>query len=122
MVILCSGLGGGARYLLDGWIMGQTGPGFPYGTISINILGSFLISVIMAMSLSASVISPDLRLALTTGVMGGFTTYSSFNYATVSFLQQGAILLGVLNIVVTVPLCLFAGYLGLLTGRWLVGA
>ena len=67
-------------------------------------------------------ISADTRLALTTGVMGGFTTYSTFNYETVAFWQQGGWLFGSLNIAVTVVLCLAAGGLGLWVGRWIAPA
>jgi CrcB protein len=122
LVILCGGLGSGARYLLGGWVMSFAGPRFPFGTITINLIGSFLIAAIMAVSLNSNLIGGDLRVALTTGVMGGFTTYSSFNYESLALFQQGAVLLGLLNILVTVFGCLIAGWLGFLTGRILVGA
>lgn len=120
LVIVCGGMGSGARYLLGGWIAGSLGSGFPYGTIFINAVGSFLIVVIMRLSLSTDLIAPDLRIALTTGVIGGFTTYSTFNYESISLFQQGAWLLGALNIVVTVFVCLVAGALGLAVARWIV--
>ncbi len=72
LVALCGGFGSGARYLLGGWIAQSLGSVFPFGTIAINAIGSFLIAVIMYLSLTANVIGPDLRLALATGVMGGF--------------------------------------------------
>jgi fluoride exporter len=120
LVVLGSGLGGGARYLVAGWFIKALGVSFPFGTIAINTIGSLLIGLIMEVALNTNLISGDMRVALTTGVLGGFTTYSTFNYETVSFLQQGAMLLGTLNIVVTVVLCLLAGVVGSLLGRWLV--
>jgi CrcB protein len=120
LVFIFGGAGSACRYLLGGWIVELAGPVFPYGTITINTLGSFLIALIMAISLNSTLISPDVRIALTTGVMGGFTTYSTFNYESVSLFTQGALLLGALNILVTVLMCLVAGFAGLALGRWLV--
>lgn len=122
LVLLCGGLGSVARYLLGGWVVSFAGPRFPYGTITVNTLGSFLIAAIMAASLHSNLIGGDLRVALTTGLMGGFTTYSSFNYESLALFQQGAVLLGSLNILITVMACLTAGWLGLMAGRALVGA
>ena len=120
LVFLGSGFGGGARCLLGGWFIHNFGVAFPFGTVAINAIGSFLVGLIMHLSLSTTLISSDLRLTLTTGVLGGFTTYSTFNYETISLFQQGATLLGVLNLLVTVILCLIAGAAGLLLGRWWV--
>jgi len=75
LVFFGSGAGGVARFLIASWAVKTLGPAFPYGTIAINAIGSFLIVIIMQVSLRTDLIGPDLRLALTTGVMGGFTTY-----------------------------------------------
>lgn len=120
-VCLGGAFGTGARYLLGGWAQRALGPAFPYGTTMINLLGSFLIVVIMHLSLERGVIQPDLRIVLTTGVMGGFTTYSSFNYESLRFMQEGAWGLAALNVGVTVVGCLVAGGLGLLCARALAG-
>jgi len=122
LVILGGGFGSGARYLVGGWVAQALGSAFPYGTIGINALGSFLISVVMYLSLTAGAITPDLRLLLATGIMGGFTTYSTFNYESLAFFQQGAWLLGALNILATVFVCLAAGAIGLMLSRWAFGA
>ena len=122
LVMLGGGFGSGARYLVGGWVAQALGSAFPYGTIGINALGSFLISVVMYLSLTAGAITPELRLLLATGVMGGFTTYSTFNYETLAFFQQGAWLLGALNILATVFVCLAAGAIGLMLSRWAFGA
>lgn len=116
LVFLGSGLGGVGRYLMALWIGRTFGTAFPYGTIAINTIGSFVIVVIMQLGL-AHKISPDARLLLTTGVIGGFTTYSTFNYETMAFWQQGGWVAGGLNIGVTVLLCLVAGGLGVWVGR-----
>jgi CrcB protein len=121
-ICIAGAVGTGARYLLGGWILRLAGPAFPWGTLTINFLGSFLIGAIMEVALAVEAFPPTLRLALTTGLMGGFTTYSTFNYETLQYLQEGALWLGGLNLGSTVVSCLVAGRLGVLTGRWLVGA
>jgi fluoride exporter len=96
LVCLGGAAGTGARYLVGGWVAQALGPAFPWGTLAINASGSFLISAIMHLGLVAGVVAPELRVFLTVGVMGGFTTYSSFNYETLSYLERGAWALGVL--------------------------
>jgi len=117
MICGAGAVGTGARYLLGGWAQRALGTGFPYGTLIINALGSFFIVIIMYLGVERGVISPDLRLTLTTGLMGGFTTYSTFNYETIRLFQNGALGLGALNIAATVLVCLLAGGLGVLVCR-----
>ena len=116
-VCLAGAFGTGARYLLGGWAQRTLGTSFPYGTTMINIIGSFLLVVIMVLGLERGVIGADLRVVLATGVMGGFTTYSTFNYETLRYVQQGAWGMAALNVVITVFACLIAGGLGLVCAR-----
>jgi CrcB protein len=120
-VCLGGALGTGARYALGGWAQRALGTAFPYGTTMINLLGSFLIVIIMHLGLERGVVSADVRIVLTTGVMGGFTTYSSFNYESIRFMQSGAWGMAALNVAVTVVGCLVAGGLGLLCARGIGG-
>ena len=120
-VCLGSALGGGARYLVSLGALRWLGPGFPYGTLAVNLIGSFLISAIMHVALTTTWISPGMRLFLTTGVMGGFTTYSAFNYETLALATDGEWLLAATNIVVTLAVCALAGILGLAVARLAVG-
>jgi CrcB protein len=120
-ICLGGALGTGARYLLSGWLAEAWGPGFPVGTLAINVLGSFLLGLIMQVALTTELIPPTLRLFLSTGLIGGFTTYSSFNYETLKLFQDSAWGLGALNLAVTVLSCLGAGLLGLHAGRLLFG-
>lgn len=121
-VCLGGAAGTGARYLLSGWLLRAAGPGFPWGTLAANVVGSFLLGAIMQVALATQLLSPTLRVALTTGLLGGFTTYSTFNYETLQYFQQNDWLLGSLNLGATVLSCLLAGVLGILTGRLLVGS
>ena len=90
-ICLGGGIGTGARYLLSGWLLAAFGTAFPYGTLAVNLIGSFLLGAIMHVALTTNWIAPVLRVALTTGVMGGFTTYSTFNYETLQYLREEAL-------------------------------
>jgi CrcB protein len=118
-VCLGSALGGGARYLLSLGALRLLGPSFPYGTLTVNVLGSFLIGLLMHLGLEA-LVSPTARIFLTTGVMGGLTTYSTFNYETLRLAADGDWHLAAVNVTATLLTCLVAGALGLASGRALV--
>jgi len=94
------------------WVLRWLGTGFPYGTFAVNVLGSLLLSVLMFVGTETTVLGPTLRVALTTGVMGGFTTYSTFNYETLGYLQEGAWLLALGNVLATVSTCLVVAWAG----------
>ncbi len=120
-VCLGGAAGTGARYLISGWALAVLGTSFPWGTLAVNVIGSFLIGAIMHVGLTTQLISPGLRLALTTGVLGGFTTYSAFNYETLKYLQDGARLYAFANIALMLIGCLAAGAAGLWVARLFVG-
>ncbi len=120
-ICLGGACGTGARYLLSGFVLRVLGPGFPYGTLAVNVVGSFLLGAIMHVGLETQALVPTLRVALTTGALGGFTTYSTFNYETLGYLQEGRVALALANVAATVLLCLLAGIAGLWLGRALVG-
>ena len=116
------GLGGAtgtwARWLLSGWLLRSLGSAFPYGTVAVNVIGCFLMGTIMVVGTQTEAISETARLALTVGVMGGFTTYSTFNYETIEYARQGAWGIAAANLSVTFLSCVISGLLGLATGRW----
>jgi len=119
LLLVCIGgaLGSGARYLFGGWALRALGPTFPFGTLGVNLIGSFLIMVVMQLGLAKGLIAPNLRLFLVTGVMGGFTTYSSFNYETLQLLRTGTPGLALLYIASTMLGCLATGAGALLLTR-----
>ncbi|HEU5077325.1 MAG TPA: fluoride efflux transporter CrcB [Polyangiaceae bacterium] len=121
-VCLGSGLGGGARYLVSLGITRLLGQSFAYGTLTVNTIGSFLIGVLMYLGVTGTALSPVLRLALTTGVLGGFTTYSTFSYETFRYLQEGAWWTALVNVMVTLLGCLLATFLGWTLSKWLFAA
>jgi CrcB protein len=121
LVCLGGAIGTGARYLVATTAPRLLGTSFPYGTLTVNVLGSFCLGAIMHVGLTTTLISPTMRVVLSTGVMGGFTTYSTFNYETLELMRQGAFWLAGLNIVTTVVLCLLGGAMGAFLARWTVG-
>ncbi len=121
LVCLGGALGSGARYLVSTWAARALGPDFPRGTLIVNVTGSFLLAAIMTASLSTDAVPPELRLFLGAGILGGFTTYSSFNYETIALVQQGSPGLAALNLGLTVLGCLGAGLAGVVAVRWLAG-
>lgn len=120
-ICLGGAIGTGARYLVSGWALRRFGTSFPYGTLAVNLTGSFLIGAIMHAALTTALLPPAVRLVLVVGILGGFTTYSSFNYETLHYFLEGAWLLGFLNIVIMVAACLAAGAAGLASARWVFG-
>ena len=116
LVCLGGAIGTAARYATALWVPSLLGSSFPFATLLVNFVGSFLLSFIMQLSVPS-----DLRAMLTTGVMGGFTTYSTFNYETTEFLHEGAWALAAANILGTVAICLAAGFAGAAAARMLGG-
>jgi fluoride exporter len=109
------------RYLLSGWLAKAVGPDFPYGTLAVNLIGSFAIGVLMWIGVNTAALGPDSRLALTTGVLGGFTTYSAFNFETLQLLQARAWRVAALYVGLTLLGCLLVGWLGWSGAAWLGG-
>lgn len=118
-LIVCGAgaVGCGARYVLSMWSAKRFGTAFPYGTLIVNILGSFLIALVLETAARKASFPPNLRLALATGFLGGMTTYSSFNYETTALASTGNLARAAANIAITVIGCLVAGYLGILLAR-----
>jgi CrcB protein len=115
-------VGCGVRYVVSLWAGERFGTAFPYGTLIVNVVGSLLIAFVLELSLRVANFPPNLRLALTTGFMGGLTTYSSFNYETTALADNGAWGRAALNVGVTVFGCLLAGLAGLWLARRIAGS
>ena len=118
-LLICVGgaIGTGLRYLTAVAAVRWFGPELPYGTLIVNLAGSFMIGFVQQMSADTVLVPEDARLFLTTGIMGGFTTYSAFSYETVRLLQVGAWLYAALNVVVTTGACLALCALGMTLAR-----
>ena len=114
-------LGALARYGLGGLVQKITGPGFPYGTLIINVLGCLAIGFIMQIALNTDIIPATLRIVVTIGFLGAFTTFSTFSYETIMLLEDGALAPALLNIGANVGLGLIATFSGLVLGRITLG-
>jgi CrcB protein len=119
VVLAGGGLGSLARYLTSTWMAGRFGPAFPWGTFTVNLAGSFLIGLIATLADERGAITPQTRLLLVVGVLGGFTTFSSFSLETMRLAEQGELAPALLNVVGNVVLGLVAVVLGVATGRLL---
>ena len=126
-ISLGGALGTAARVLLAGWVQRSSaawspwGLALPLGTISVNLIGSFALGFLMQMGLDRGGEPSTLRLALGTGVLGGFTTYSTFNYETLALFQDGSPGYAWANLGATLLGCLAASGLGVALGRRIFG-
>ena len=113
--MLLIGIGGflGAilRYLVSGWIQNMNS-GFPVGTLGVNFIGSFFISLVMYLSEYRGLFSEETRIFLAIGLLGAFTTMSTFSYESFRLLEQREISLLAVNVIGTIMLTLLAVYLG----------
>jgi CrcB protein len=113
-VLLGSALGGVARFFLSGLIGSQFGEAFPWGTVLVNITGSFVIGFVAGLSAPGGrvALSPAMRLFLMTGVCGGYTTFSAFSLQTFTLLGDGHWGKAGANVVGSVGACVLATWLG----------
>jgi len=117
-VVLGGGAGSALRYWMQGLVHDKFGSGFPYGTLTVNVIGSFLIGFLMISMEERFLSNPSLRLLLTIGLLGGFTTFSSFSYETMALARDGELLRAFANIGFTVFTCLLATWAGMRIGKW----
>ena len=120
--LIAVGIGGGigavARYAIGAIFVQRFGPGFPWGTFFINVTGSFLIGVIAQLALTRSFgITPTVRLFAATGVLGGYTTFSTFSLDTMVLVGDGAALPAALYAVGSVAAGILAAYAGQIVAR-----
>ncbi|PIP02574.1 MAG: fluoride efflux transporter CrcB [Zetaproteobacteria bacterium CG12_big_fil_rev_8_21_14_0_65_54_13] len=115
---------GGAAGAVMRWLMASAvqrlaGGAFPWGTFAVNALGSFLLGFLFVWLIERSTASELLRLAITVGFLGAFTTFSTYSLESVRLLQEGAMQMAFANIVGQVVVCLSLTWLGVQCARWL---
>ena len=116
--------GGGAfgavmRYGASLGVYSFFGRGFPYGTLFVNVTGSLLMGVLSVLMLERFNVGPEWRAAILVGLLGSFTTFSTFSIETLNLLEQGEMIKASANIVLSVVVCLAAVWLGINLGRQL---
>lgn len=114
-------LGAISRYLLGGWISDFTHGRFPYGTLAINVSGSFVLGFFLALALETMAWGPEPRLFLAVGFLGAYTTFSTFSYETVALMREGSWLLALLNAGGNLFGCLVAVMCGIALAKALFG-
>ena len=119
-LLVCAGgaVGSGARYLVVLWAARVFGTAAPWGTLLVNLSGSFAMGFLVELAMRPAGLSPELRLLLGTGILGGFTTYSAFNEETLAMMRAGSFGSAALYVLATVAGCLIAGYAGFAIARF----
>ena len=117
LVAIGGAIGSVCRYLVGLWALRQFGPNFPWGTLTVNVTGSFAIGLLAELIIRRFDASPEMRLLLITGVLGGFTTFSAFSLDVLSLLERGDTITGVTYVVASVAISLGAVFGGLALGR-----
>ena len=108
-------LGANCRYWLGGWAVERFGAAFPYGTLIINVSGSFLLGLLITLLTGRLGIGPEWRLLAAVGFLGAYTTFSTYTYESISLILEGKLGLGMLNLFGSSIL----GGLAVLLGIWL---
>ena len=121
LVGLAGALGTICRYTIGLWARSALGTQLPYGTLIVNVVGCFLIALVSQLAVSTTFVPPALRLTLTTGFLGGLTTYSSFNYETTELFRTSAWGPAMANVASTFFGCFLAGVAGLAVARRIAG-
>lgn len=110
-------LGSVSRYLIGGWVHRALGTSFPYGTLTVNVLGCLAIGLLGGLAETRQMITPEARLFLFIGLLGGFTTFSSFGYETLAFARDGEFVIAGLNVMLQIALGLGAVWFGFIISR-----
>lgn len=119
MIVAVGGsLGALARYFLQGWILDRTGPSV-IALFVINTSGAFALGLVLTLATERNLISPDIRLLLTTGFLGAYTTFSSWMFESVQLIQRDEIMRAAGNVIGSAVVGLIAVYLGIVVGRLL---
>ena len=117
VVFIGAGLGGVFRYILSYFIQKQFPPYFPFGTFAVNLLGSFILGLMIFGLDEKDLINPSLKLFIGIGLCGGFTTFSTFSFETFNLLRDSEFLFAGLNILANVLLTVFGIYLAYIITR-----
>ncbi|MCA0444900.1 MAG: fluoride efflux transporter CrcB [Bacteroidetes bacterium] len=117
LIFVGGGLGAVSRFAMASGMARLLGPTFPYGTLTVNVVGSFLIGLILTLLETKLTVFPYWRHLAVIGFLGGFTTFSSFSWETLALFRDGEFFLAAGNILLSVVLCLVFVWFGHLLGK-----
>jgi CrcB protein len=119
ILVIATGGAAGAllRYWMSNGIHAAFGQGFPYGTLAVNVAGSIFMGLLYVFLVERMLAGMEWRAALMIGLLGAFTTFSSFSIETMNLLEAGQHLRAGLNVLLSVSLCLVGCWLGMIVGR-----
>jgi len=120
LVAIGAAIGGVARYLIGGWLASLLGPDFPWGTVFVNVTGSFVIGVVLIL-VQGGALPAGARPFVAVGILGGYTTFSTYSYETLELIADGNYGVAVINVFVQLVLGLIGVYLGVVLGRLIGG-
>ncbi len=119
--LIAIALGGAAgalgRYAVVGWVNALFNQAFPYGTLVVNVVGSFLIGVVYVFVIEKLHAVPEVKALVMVGFLGAFTTFSTFSLETVSLLESGRVFSAALYVISSVVLCVLSTFLGMQLGK-----
>jgi len=116
-IMIGGALGAISRYLLSNIVYGWLGRDFPYGTLTVNMIGSFLMGLLTILFLHKNNIDPALKLGLIVGFLGALTTFSTFSLDTLQLIDEGALIKAMLNVLLSVVVCVVAVWFGMITAK-----
>lgn len=124
MIQIAAIAGGGAvgalmRFWVAGWVYGLLGRGFPWGTLVVNVSGSLVMGFLYVMLVERMNVAPEWRALLLVGFLGAFTTFSTFSLETLNLIEDGQLLRAMMNVLLSVVLCIAAAWVGMVLGRQL---
>jgi CrcB protein len=108
-----------ARYLVDGWVLDRLGPTFPFGTLTVNLSGAFVLGLLAALTIDRSVLPAEIRAPVMIGFLGAYTTFSTLMLESWRLVETGDVVRGVVNLTASSALGILAVVAGLTIGRLL---
>lgn len=121
VTVLFVGIGGFfgaiARYVIDGWVVQRTGAAFPWGTLTVNLSGAFVLGLLFALSVERGALPAEIRAPILIGFIGAYTTFSTLALESWRLIEEGSYVLGAANLVGSMALGIAAVVVGLVAGR-----